>query len=218
LTRTPLLVATTNPGKAREIRRALAGLPFRILKLQDVLPDLSYREAGRTFSDNARGKALFYSRRWDGLVLAEDSGLEVQALGGAPGVRSARFSRPHPSDEKNIRKLLRLLRGIPDSRRSARFVCIAVLAQRGRRIAEFKGVVRGRISSEPRGLNGFGYDPVFYYAPFGKTFAELEPAEKNRVSHRGRALEKVRCFLESPAALQAGATARRSRKGGRSEL
>jgi len=195
LTERRLLLATGNAGKVREIRRALKGL--EIVGLPDVLPGLNHAERGRTFEENARAKSLFYSRRWPGLTLAEDSGLEVGALAGAPGVRSARFSAPRSSDEKNIRKVLRLLGSIPPAARKARFVCVMVLAEKGRVVAEFRGEVRGRIGREPRGRSGFGYDPIFYYAPLRKTFAELPPAAKNAVSHRGRAVAKLRRFLEA---------------------
>jgi XTP/dITP diphosphohydrolase len=201
LTERRLLLATGNPGKVREIRRTLKGLrvagrPLEIVGLPDVLPGLKHRERGRTFEDNARAKSLFYSRRWPGLTLAEDSGLEVEALGGAPGVRSARFSAPRPSDEKNIHKVLRSLQSVPLPGRRARFVCVMVLAERGRAIATFRGEVHGRIRLAPRGRNGFGYDPIFYYPPCRRTFAELPAAVKNEVSHRGRAAAKLRRFLE----------------------
>jgi len=196
-----LLLATGNPGKVREIRRALKGLtlaghPLEVVGLQDVLPGLKHAERGRTFEENARAKSLFYSRRWPGLAVAEDSGLEIEGLGGAPGVRSARFSAPRPSDAKNIRKVLRLLETAPSGARRARFVCAMALAERGRLIAEFRGEVRGRIVPTPRGRNGFGYDPIFYYPPLRKTFAELAAAVKNKVSHRGRAVARLRRFLQ----------------------
>ncbi|HYA48464.1 MAG TPA: RdgB/HAM1 family non-canonical purine NTP pyrophosphatase, partial [Burkholderiales bacterium] len=187
--------ATTNPGKVREMRKALRGLPLAVAGLADALPGLAFRERGATFAANARAKSLFYSRRWDGLTLAEDSGLEVDALGGAPGVRSARFSSPKPTDEKNNRKVLRLLRAVPPGRRGARFVCVMVLAKDGRVLQEIRGQVRGRIGVEGRGRNGFGYDPLFYYPRLRRTFAELGPAEKNGVSHRGRALRRLIRFL-----------------------
>lgn len=197
MTDSRLLLATTNPGKIREIRQALKGLPLKIVGLAEVLPGLSHMERGETFLTNARSKSLFYSRKWDGLTLAEDSGLEIEALDGAPGVRSARFSAPNASDEKSNRKVLRLLRDVPAKGRKARFVCVMVLARKGRVIGEFRGEVRGRIGFEPRGESGFGYDPLFYYPPLRRTFAELAPEVKNSVSHRGRAVRKLRAFLEA---------------------
>lgn len=197
MTERRLLLATGNPGKVREIRRALEGLAIQVVGLRDVLPIPPPVERGRTFAENARAKALYYGRRWSGLVVAEDSGLEVEVLEGAPGVRSARFSAPRPSDEKNIRKVLRLLNGRPPAERKARFVCVMVLALDGRVIREFRGEVGGRIALEPRGESGFGYDPVFYYPPLKKTFAELAPGAKNEISHRGRAVRELRAFLES---------------------
>lgn len=195
MTENCLLLATTNRGKIRELKNLLRGLPFKIESL-DKYPEFGrYHETGQTFEANSRGKSLFYSQHYPGLVLAEDSGLEVQALGSQPGVYSARFSGPGASDEKNIRKLLRLLEGVPRPMRRARFVCVVSLAKQGRIIKCFKGTVSGYILTEPDGRNGFGYDPVFYYAPLRKSFARLRPEEKNRVSHRGRALAKVRRFL-----------------------
>jgi XTP/dITP diphosphohydrolase len=209
-----LLLATRNPGKVREIRRALRGVPLKIIGLDDVLPGLSHRERGKTFSEIARAKGLYYSRKWEGLILAEDSGLEIEALEGAPGVRSARFSSPKPSDEKNNRKVLRLLREVPEAERTARFVCAMALVKNGSVVGEFRGEVPGRIGLAPHGDSGFGYDPLFYYPPLRRTFAELPPEVKNAVSHRGRAVLKLRAFLEAekkapPGGLPGRAAARR---------
>jgi len=195
LTRTKLLIATTNAGKVREIRRSLAGLPFEIVSLAEVLPGASFREKGKAFLENARSKSLHYGRKSGLLTLAEDSGLEVDALDGAPGVHSARFSRPGPTDAKNNRKVLRLLANAPWKARKAKFVCVMVLSRDGRVIREIRGEVRGVIDFAPKGENGFGYDPVFYYPKLRKHFAELHPDEKNAVSHRGRALRKLKMFL-----------------------
>jgi XTP/dITP diphosphohydrolase len=200
LTERRLLLATQNPGKVREIRHALEGLPLEVIGLASVLPGLAHRETGRTFAENARAKALFYSRQWPGWTLADDSGLEIDALDGAPGVRSARFSASRPSDAKNNRKVLRLLGAAPAPARGARFVCVMVLARAGRVVAEFRGEVRGRIAPAPRGSSGFGYDPLFYYPRLRRTFAELPPEIKNGISHRGRAVRKLRLFLERTAA------------------
>jgi XTP/dITP diphosphohydrolase len=194
--RVKLLVATTNAGKVREIGRALAGLPFEVVSLADVLPNASYRERGRTFLDNARGKSRRYARLSGFLTVAEDSGLEVEALGGAPGVHSARFARPDPTDERNLHKVLRLLRDVPRPKRRARFVCALVLSRPDGVVGEVLGEVRGIIAEDTKGSNGFGYDPIFYYPRLGKRFAELTPEAKNTVSHRGRALEKMIKILQ----------------------
>jgi XTP/dITP diphosphohydrolase len=190
-----LIIATTNEGKAREIRNTLHGVPLRLATLDKAGATKPYREKGRTFNENARGKSLFYSRGTNDLVLAEDSGLEVDALAGAPGVRSARFSAPGANDAKNIRKVLKLLSGVPARQRRARFVCVMALARKGKIITTARGVVRGNIVLEAKGTRGFGYDPIFYYGPCRKTFGELGRSEKNAVSHRGRALRKIRAFL-----------------------
>jgi XTP/dITP diphosphohydrolase len=195
LNKARLLVATTNPGKVREIRRELEGLPFEILTLADVLPGASFRERGKSFLENARAKSLHYSRLSGLLTLAEDSGLEIEALGGAPGVFSARFSRPKATDARNNAKVLRLLEGVPAKARRAKFVCVMVLASGGKVIKEIRGEVRGRIGLESRGGNGFGYDPLFHYPKLGRTFGELSDRQKNEVSHRGRALIKLKAFL-----------------------
>ena len=190
-----LLLATTNPGKVKEIKRYLAAPNLEVLGLQDLKIRTPFPETGKTFEENARKKSLFYSRKSKILTLAEDSGLEIEALGGAPGVYSARFSGPRATDKKNIQKVLSLLRMTPLSQRRARFVSCLSLALDGRVIKVVRGEVRGSIALEKRGPFGFGYDPIFYYRPLKKTFAELKPEEKNKVSHRGRALKKLRFFL-----------------------
>ena len=190
-----ILAATTSRGKLREISAALAGLPLKILSLQDLEIDLSAPEEGQTFMDNAKQKGLFYSRLTSHLTLAEDSGLEVDHLGGAPGVYSARFAGPEADDARNVAKVLDLLRGVPEAEREARFVCCVVLCRGDDVLAEISGSVEGRIATEARGRGGFGYDPIFFYPPLGRTFAELKPEEKSSVSHRGRALRPVRDFL-----------------------
>ncbi|OGD11185.1 MAG: non-canonical purine NTP pyrophosphatase, RdgB/HAM1 family [Candidatus Aminicenantes bacterium RBG_13_62_12] len=193
--REKLLAATTNRGKLREITGILEGLAVDILMLEDLGLSLSAPEEGRTFMENARQKGLFYSRRTPILTLAEDSGLEVDYLDGAPGVFSARFSGPEADDAHNVAKVLDLLRGVPEKKRTARFVCCAVLCRNGSVLNEITGRAAGRISLEPRGRGGFGYDPIFIYPPLGRTFAELSPSEKSAVSHRGQALRKVREYL-----------------------
>jgi XTP/dITP diphosphohydrolase len=192
-----LLLATTNIGKAREMQACLKDLPLQILSLEALEGIEPFPEHGRTFRENARGKSLYYSRRWDGLTLGEDSGLGIDHLEGAPGVLSARFSGPEATDETNIRKVLGLLEGVPEEERTACFVSCMVLSRQGRIITEIQGHAAGRVLDHRRGESGFGYDPIFYYPPLGKTFAELMPEEKNRVSHRGQALSQLRDYLSS---------------------
>jgi len=165
------------------------------LSLQDIGAGEEVEEKGETFLENARLKSLAYSSLSEFLTLAEDSGLEVEYLGGAPGVFSARFSDPGSTDERNIQKVLRLLKGVPWPGRRARFVCQLVLSQKRRILKEYRGQVSGTISLEKSGDLGFGYDPIFFYGPFGRTFGQVPPDQKNTVSHRGRALKKMRQHL-----------------------
>jgi len=192
----PLVLATTNEGKAREIRIALRGLPFRVITLAAISVGAACPEKGATFEANATTKSLHYGRKSGFLTLAEDSGLVVDALDGAPGVRSARFSGRGATDEKNNHRLLRLMEDVPPKARTARFICHMVLSHRGRVLASVRGEVRGTITDAPRGDLGFGYDPVFYYRPVRKTFGEIPPSAKNAFSHRGRALAKIKGFLK----------------------
>jgi len=191
-----LLVATTNLGKKREIEDVLLHLPQKVLSLEDLKIPASFPETGATFLENAKGKSLFYSRYWEGLTLAEDSGLEIAHLDGAPGIFSARFSGPQATDKDNNDKVLRLLSGVPFEKRKARFVSFMVLSEKQTVIEQISGEVEGYVSFEEKGTFGFGYDPLFFYPPLTKTFAELLPEEKNRVSHRGQALVKLRAFLK----------------------
>lgn len=184
--------ATTNPGKLREFRLAAetyAPGRFEIVSLPDVKDIEPPDETGDTFEANAAEKAMFYSTHAPGLLFADDSGLEVDALNGAPGVLSARFAGEGATDEDNNRLLVARLRDKPD--RTGRFVCVIALAQAGRLIRTFRGAVEGRIIDEPRGPNGFGYDPLFYYEPFGCTFGEVPGDRKLGVSHRGAALKAM---------------------------
>lgn len=190
-----LLLATTNAGKIREIRQLLQDLGIQVFSPQELNLDISIPEKGGSFLENARAKSIAASEKTDFLSLAEDSGLEVEYLRGEPGVYSARFSGSAATDEKNIQKLLSLLEGVPFRKRKARFVSCVVLSQRGKIIKEITASVRGYIAFEKKGSYGFGYDPIFYYPPLKKTFAELPPEEKNRISHRGRALRKMKAFL-----------------------
>ncbi len=193
-----LVIATRNKGKLREIRALLKGTRIRVLSLDDFpgCPDVI--EDGKTFRENALKKARAVAGYTGKTALADDSGLSVDALDGAPGVYSARFSGPGADDLKNNRKLLRMMKDAPDSERGAEFVCVMALAgPPGAGIKEktVKGVVRGRITREMRGPRGFGYDPLFYYSPKGMTFAEMGPEEKNKVSHRARALTKIKDII-----------------------
>jgi len=193
--KTILVLATTNEGKAREIRAALRGLPVMVITLAGARITARFMETGTTFKENAVGKSRFYSLKTGFLTLAEDSGLEIEALGSAPGVISARFSGSGATDAKNIRKVLGMMKNIPAEKRRGRFVCSMVLALDGKTLKAVTGQVRGAIAFENDGRRGFGYDPIFYYRPLRKTFGRLEPREKNAVSHRGRALEKIKAFL-----------------------
>src|SRR5262245_38468600 len=184
-----LYCATGNPGKLREFRLA-AGQGWEIVPLIGIS---SCPETGESFEKNAIQKAAYYSPHAPGLLFAEDSGLEVDALGGAPGVRSARFAGESASDLDNNRLLIERLRGVSD--RSARYCCLIALADRGRVLRTFRGEVAGRIIDEPRGTNGFGYDPYFLYEPLSLTFAEISPEQKLAVSHRGRALSQMLDWL-----------------------
>ena len=172
-----------------------SGARLELLPEYERLP--VYEEAAPTIAENAVGKALYYSRGAEGLVFADDSGLVVPALGGAPGVHSSRYAGPEGDAKKNIAKLLAALAGKSGAERGARFVCILALARAGALLAVFSDAVDGRILDAPRGRGGFGYDPVFFHEPLGKSFAEMPREEKNRLSHRGRAFQKLLGFLET---------------------
>jgi len=182
-----IVVASRNSGKLREFRSLLLPLKSEILCLRDVSVDEEFEEPGQTFAENARLKAIAYSRLTRFPVLADDSGLEVTALGGRPGVHSARYAGPGATDSDRIRKLLKEL-GQSAASREARFVCALALAHEGDLLLESEGKCSGIIISEPRGENGFGYDPIFLFPELGKTFAELSDLEKNQYSHRAHAV------------------------------
>lgn len=190
-----LIVATRNQGKLREIRDLLKEMPFDVISLADLdgIPDIV--EDGATFRANALKKALTISRYTKALVLGEDSGLEVVALGNRPGVYSARYAGPGATDKKNNLKLLRALKGTALSDRQARYRCVAALTQGEEVIAVVSGSCSGLIAEHSRGKNGFGYDPLFFIPRFGKTFGELDPSVKSRMSHRARAMAKVKKVL-----------------------
>ena len=186
--RREILVATRNPGKQREVTAVLGALGVEFVTLERFGDLAEAVEDGETFAANAAAKARHYSRLTGMWTLADDSGLEVDALGGAPGVRSARYAGPQRSDAANNARLIVELRDVPDERRTARFRCAVAVASGERLLAEASGTIEGRIIDEPRGSNGFGYDPHFLIPELGRTSAELPPEHKNRISHRGRAL------------------------------
>jgi XTP/dITP diphosphohydrolase len=192
-----LLLASSNPGKLREYQVLAAGRAVELGLLPDLEQLPAFDESAPTFAENAAGKALHYSRFVERPVIADDSGLVVPALGGAPGVQSARYAGPGASDAARIHKLLEDLRSKSTDDRRARFVCVLALAERGRVCAVFSDFVAGELLEAPRGGQGFGYDPIFFFPPLGKSFAELSREEKNLHSHRGKAFRKLLAFLEA---------------------
>lgn len=200
---TRLLIATTNPDKVREIRALLSDADVDLAAL-DALPGVAEpEETGATFQENARLKALHYSRAWTRmrgdplLVVAEDSGLVVDALDGEPGVRSARFVRPDASYEERFQEIFRRLAERPGAPRGARFVCALAAARDGAIVFETTGTIEGDIADAPRGAGGFGYDPIFFYPPYGRTLAEVSEEEKLRVAHRGHAFRQLSAWLQA---------------------
>ena len=192
-----LLLASSNPGKLREYQVLAAGSAVEVALLPgfDRLP--RFDESAPTLAENALGKALHYSRFAELPVIADDSGLVVPALGGAPGVHSARYGGPQASDADRIQKLLAELRSKGVTERCARFVCVLALALQGQVLAVFSDLVTGELLETPRGSEGFGYDPIFFFPTLGRSFAELTREEKNQHSHRGKAFRKLLAFLES---------------------
>jgi XTP/dITP diphosphohydrolase len=196
-----LLLASSNPGKLREYRALASAGPSNVALELELVPHFSelpqFEESAPTFAENAAGKALHYSRYAQLPVLADDSGLAVEALGGAPGVHSARYAGAGVTDGERIAKLLGELRSRGGKDRRARFVCALALAERGRVIAVFSDFVEGEILDTPQGQGGFGYDPVFWIPALGKTFAQIPGEQKNLYSHRGKAFRKLLEFLAS---------------------
>lgn len=190
-----LLVATRNAGKLKELNELLGDLPIRCLSLDDLGIGEEVAETGCTFLDNAVLKACGYAHLSGFVTLADDSGLEVDSLDGAPGVQSARWAGPDASDLDRIHLLLERLRGVPAEQRGAQFRCAAAVATLDGVFATTEGAIRGRIIDEPCGSHGFGYDPVFFIPELGLTVAELAPEVKNRISHRARALAAMRPAL-----------------------
>ena len=197
-----IVISSRNKEKKRELKALLRGLRIKVLDLNDYPGAPDVKETGKTFEANARLKALKIAKYTKRLTLADDSGLVVNALGGRPGVRSARFAGNKAAYEENNLKLLKLLEGAPGNKRGAKFVSVVAIADHCGIIGAVRGECSGRITSSPKGTNGFGYDPVFFSPKLGKTFAELSASQKNSISHRGRALKKacavIRRLRKSP--------------------
>ena len=185
-----LVIATSNPGKTAEIRDMLTGFPITIKNLEDFGPIPAVEEDGDTFDDNAYKKASFVSKVLGLPALADDSGLVVEVLGGAPGVYSARYAGQNATDDQRCTKLLNEMKG--KTNRKAAFECVISIAVPHGPALTYEARCEGLIAEEPAGENGFGYDPIFYYPPLQKTFAQLTREEKGRVSHRGKALQELR--------------------------
>lgn len=191
-----LVIATKNSGKVLELKELLADLPFRLSNLSDFPNIVEAEETGETFVENAALKAQSYARQTGILALADDSGLEVAALGGAPGIYSARYAGENVSDETRIEKLLKEISRTGNNNRAARFVCaIAIADGNGEIIFTAEDYCEGVIAFEPRGRNGFGYDPVFIPIGFDQTFGEMPETVKREISHRARALTKIIRYL-----------------------
>jgi XTP/dITP diphosphohydrolase len=190
-----LLLASQNAGKLNEMRVLLDGLPYRVLSPADLGLAEAPAETGTSFLENAALKARHYSGRSALLAVGDDSGIAVDALGGEPGLYSSRFGGEGATDAQRNALLLEKLRGVPWQRRGARFHCAVAVARGGEVLFGCVETVKGFITEEPRGSNGFGYDPLFFYPPFGRTFGEVPREEKDRVSHRGKAFARLREFL-----------------------
>ena len=190
-------MASSNPGKLREYRAlaqpASALVDIAFIPIFDSIA--VFEEIWPTMAENAAGKALHYSRFAEGIVIADDSGLVVPALGGAPGVLSARYAGPEASDEERVQKVLGEMSGIKGEDRKARFVCVVAVAESGKMLGLFSASAEGILLEEPRGRDGFGYDPIFFFPTLGKTYAEISREEKNLHSHRGKAFHKALDFL-----------------------
>ena len=192
-----LIVASNNEHKIKEIKEILSQFPFEVLSLKEVNIDIDVEETGSTFMDNAEIKASeIFKIAHGNMVIADDSGLSVESLNGAPGVFSARFAGVHGNTKANNEKLLYLLDAANEEQRKAKFICAMVLIVNDDQILKVQGEVDGIITAEFRGEEGFGYDPLFFVKEFNKTFAQMSPKQKNTISHRGRALEKLKSELK----------------------
>ena len=195
--KTEIVLATRNRGKIGEYRSLFQGIPVRLLSLQ-AFPDMPVVvEDGKTFQENARKKALAISRKAGRLAISDDSGLEVDLLHGRPGVHSSRFSGDGATDRENVRRLLGLMEGAHWEDRGARFVCVICIADPRGRTATATGICKGTVCFEMRGINGFGYDPIFVPDGYTRTMAEMSPEIKNRISHRAEAMKRLPDVLES---------------------
>lgn len=201
-----LVLATRNKGKKKELITLLSDLPVKILSLDDFPAAPEVVEDGETFRSNAVKKAVEIAKFTGRLVMADDSGIEVDALGGKPGVHSARFASEKATDKDNNRKLLELMRQIPEERRGASYRCAIAIATPEGLVDVVEGSCEGRIGVEEKGFHGFGYDSLFVRLDYNKTFAELDPSIKNRISHRARALERARLVLEKMLSARNGRT------------
>jgi len=190
-----VLIATTNQGKLREIRHILRGVPHTLKTLADFPTLEAPEETGTSFAENARQKAIYYSRATDALTMAEDSGFEVDALGGEPGIHSARYLRAEATYNERFNDIYKRVRETGASSLSSRFVCAVALANGAEIVFETKATVEGILAPAPAGPNGFGYDPIFFYPPYGRTFGEVSDEEKTAVSHRGQAMRAFRDYL-----------------------
>jgi len=200
MSETRLLLASQNPGKLAEMKQLCGGLPFRVVGLEELGILEAPEETGTTFIENAVIKGRYYARRAGLLTVADDSGLSVEALGGAPGLYSARFGGEGATDRDRNAFLLERLEGVPGERRGARFTSAVVVVREEEVLFQVEESVEGRSAEAPRGPGGFGYDPLFFYPPFGRTFGEVPRAEKDKVSHRGKAFARLREFLTTLAA------------------
>lgn len=192
-----LVIATKNNNKKKELEKLVKDLKVDVISLSGLKTHLPHVvEDGKTFRQNAIKKALTFSRYIEGIILADDSGLVVEALGGKPGVRSSRFAHTTANDQENNAKLLRLMENVAGNKRGATFVCVIAVAKNGTLIGTSEGKCKGKIGFELKGKNGFGYDPLFTPAGYHKTFAELKGSFKNRISHRGKALKKAKAIIQ----------------------
>ena len=191
-----LLIATRNQKKKKELQEILSGFDVKLLSLDDIPPLPEVEEDGLTFEENAIKKALTVARLSNLLTLADDSGLVVDALQGAPGVFSARYAGPEADDDRNNQKLLLALQNVEENKRTARFICVIALASPEGSVKTVMGSCEGMIRSSLQGVEGFGYDPLFIPEGYDKSFAELSPEIKNRISHRGVALNKLKPLLD----------------------